>query len=250
MLWVHPGTEHPTKLHDQGEPYAESAFVPVFERRKLTITELEAISSQWHWPGSTCIASFSIKDDVVHEMHLSSNHDFDLATQEETKALGQRLWTSICDSSPIFSLGETRWLGFSRRPSGLRTSTFDVSTGLRIGLHLDSWDRIALSERNFTRNRLCINLGARSRSLLFLPSDVRSIIHSLTNDSTVHSANIGERFCRRFPEAAVLELEVPPGHAYLAPTENIIHDGHSEVSPSPDTTIAWLGHISYFGGFR
>jgi hypothetical protein len=125
----------------------------------------------------------------------------------------------------------------------LRTSTFDASTGRRIGLHLDSWDRTPLDQRHASRTRLNINLGRRTRSLLFVPHDVRAITGMLADDPDAHSANIGERFCARFRDAPVLQLEIPPGWAYLAPTENIVHDGCSDPSDAPDVTVAWLGRI-------
>jgi hypothetical protein len=145
-----------------------------------------------------------------------------------------------------------QWLGVSRRPSGLRTSTFDSGIGRRIGLHLDSWDRIPIQRRDASRIRLCINLGTRMRSLLFLPYDIRIINDAVTGtsgDEDAHLGNIGGRFCNKFRETPVFELTVPPGHAYLAPTENIIHDGCSEPASGPDVTIAWMGFIVYSDSF-
>jgi len=140
----------------------------------------------------------------------------------------------------------------SIRPSGLRTSTLDSSIGRRIGLHLDSWDRLPIQHRQASRIRLCVNLGTKLRSLLFLPYDIRSVKAALSKcaeEEEVHTGNIGERFCSAFRNAPVLELTVPPGHAYLAPTENIIHDGCSEPASAPDVTIAWLGFITYSASF-
>jgi hypothetical protein len=131
----------------------------------------------------------------------------------------------------------------------LKTSTFDVSIGRRIGLHLDSWDHAPLAARHAARTRLCLNVGLRTRSLLFLPHDIRAVAAALADDPVMHSANIGERFCARFPETPVLRLDVPPGWAYLAPTENIVHDGCSEPSEAPDSTVAWLGRIGYSAHF-
>jgi hypothetical protein len=108
---------------------------------------------------------------------------------------------------------------------------------------------MSLRHRHLARVRLCINLGAGHRSLLFVPHDIRTVSEALAGVAGVHTANIGERFCSRFPTAPVLELEIPPGYAYLAPTENLVHDGHSEKSPEPDLTIAWLGFIHYSGEF-
>jgi hypothetical protein len=155
----------------------------------------------------------------------------------------------LCGSSSLSSLGPVQCLGISTRPGGLRTSTFDPATGLRIGLHLDSWDRTVLQKRHLARVRVCINLGLRTRSLLFLPYDIRTISEALAGNPGVPSANIGERFCSSFRDAPVLELDIPPGYAYIAPTENLVHDGHSERSATFDLTIAWLGLINYSAPF-
>jgi hypothetical protein len=49
---------------------------------------------------------------------------------------------------------------------------------------------------------------------------------------------------RQFPTYPVLRLRVKPGEAYIAPTDNLIHDGSSVGKQFPDITIHNLG---YFG---
>jgi hypothetical protein len=250
-LWIHPGTEPPLQINDGGEPYEESAFVPVVERRKLSASELHAISSPWHWPSSSCISSFEINSGALSQMRRSEVANFKV-TSEESKAMGDSLWRLLCDSSPLSNVGPMQWLGVSRRPSGLRTSTFNADSGRRLGLHLDGWDRLPLHSRHLARNRLCINLGLKTRSLLFLPYDIKTIDEAATQPdegSSAQRGNVGGRYCSKFPETPVFEIEIPPGHAYLAPTENIIHDGCSERSSGADVTVAWLGLISYSGPF-
>ena len=189
------------------------------------------ISSDWHWPSSGCISSFKIDDAALSQMRDSDVGHQRGVTSEEFRAIGDRLWATICNSSPISSLGPIHWLGVSRRPSGLRTSTFDNRISRRIGLHLDSWDRTPIQHRHASRIRLCINLGIKMRSLLFLPYDIRTINEALAGTAesvNASNGNIAGQFCREFPETPVFELNIPPGCAYLAPTENIIHDGSSE----------------------
>lgn len=251
-LWLHPGTDPASQPDDGGEPYTESAFVPIVEKRRLAASELDAISSDWHWPSSNCISGFKINGTALSQMTASDIWHHRGVASAEFRAIGDRLWASVCDSSPISSIGPMQWLGVSIRPSGLRTSTLDSSIGRRIGLHLDSWDRTPIQHRHASRIRLCINLGTKLRSLLFLPYDIRTVnaaVSGTAEDEDVHNGNIGGRFCSAFRETPVLELTIPPGHAYLAPTENIIHDGCSEPAGGPDVTIAWLGFITYSASF-
>jgi hypothetical protein len=250
-LSLHPGTEPAPRPNDGGEPYTDDAYVPVVKRRLLSASELDAISSDWHWPSSQCISSFKIHDAALSHIKDVSAKRQDKVTKEYL-AVGDRLWTSVCEASPISSIGPMQWLGISRRPSGLRTSTLDAHIGRRIGLHLDSWDRAAISHRHASRIRLCINLGTHMRSLLFIPYDIKTIddaISGTIKSESDHYGNIGHRFCREFRDAPVFELTIPPGFAYLAPTENIIHDGCSEPADGPDMTIAWLGFIVYSASF-
>src|SRR5579872_6338423 len=249
-LWLHPGAERACEPTDSGEAYTETAFIPVRDRRRLSTEELNSIASLWHWPSSSCVSILRLDDDAINEMRSLKDSALGHPASEEFMAHGSKLWELLCAKSDISSLGPAQWLGISRRPSGLRTSTFDGSCGLRIGLHLDSWDQAGLHQRHMCRTRLCINLGLRTRGLFFLPFDIRSITEALGADPQVHSANIGERFCEGFPGSPVLELEVPPGYAYLAPTENLIHDGRSEPSPEHDITAAWLGFITYSASFE
>jgi hypothetical protein len=239
-IYVHPGTELAGDVvADGGESYAPSAYVPVKERRRLSETEVCAVSSNWHWPSSHCVSTFSIDETIVTALR-ALGESVDMTTASE------RLWSRLCETACVTNSGKVVCLGVSSRPSGLRTSTFDVSANHRLGLHLDSWDRLPLLRRFASRVRLCINLGSRNRSLLFLPYDVGTIAEAVeATGVVVDGAVIGSQFCRAFPDVPVLELVVPPGHAYLAPTDNLIHDGCSEPSAGLDVTIAWLGYIGY-----
>src|SRR5262249_50026663 len=151
------------------------AYVPVRERRRLEPSELRDISSRWHWPSSHCVSTFPVGAGVVEAMRASGvAADHGVGSDEHG-----RLWALLCESVPLSTAGQPACLGRSRRPSGLRTSTFDAGTSRRLGLHLDSWDRMPLLRRHTARVRVCVNLGRRARSLLFLPYDIRSVVDAL-----------------------------------------------------------------------
>ena len=245
-LWLHSGVERPAEPMDSGEAYTENAHLPVGERRRLSQSELDSISSSWHWPPTRCISRLKIQDQAIGEMRRLEGTSASNPSSEQFAVQGLEFWQMLTKSCALSSLGPTQWLGISSRPSGLRTSTIDSTCGRRIGLHLDSWDQAPLRERDACRTRLCINLGVRTRSLLFVPYCIAEIVDALRSYPQVHNANIGGQFCEQYPEAPVLELEIPPGYAYLAPTENLLHDGSSEISPEYDLTAQWLGYIVHF----
>lgn len=247
QLWIHEGIHPAPSVSDDGEPYTDTAHVPGEAKRSLTNEEQANLRTEWHWPPSACVLGLKLDDSIVDKMRQAGDHD---VSSPDFHRVGDRLWELICERSPLSSLGPVQWLGVSRRPSGLKTSTLDSHLGCRIGLHIDSWDRLPLSVRHTARIRLCVNLGRNNRSFLFLPIDIATVCHVVAEQTGANYADprrLALDFFRLFPEYPVLELEVPPGYAYLAPTDNLLHDGRSLKSTEPDVTIAWLGHLVYTG---
>jgi hypothetical protein len=120
--------------------------------------------------------------------------------------------------------------GFWFVEPGLTTTT--VSSAERdgcqytVGLHVDSWDRLPINSRDTASWRICVNLGPSARHFMFLPHKVSTLAKQLdyyppTTDELV------SRYLRTTSSPVVARILIKPGEAYLAPTENIIHDGSS-----------------------
>lgn len=139
-----------------------------------------------------------------------------------------RLPTTVAQQSPerqLASLGEVdRYLGVDDDIPGLPTLTIDPRSALLIGLHLDNWDRLPVGLRHASRNRASVNLGPVPRALLFVDLD---ITHGYPPDAVPDTEATRKRLMNADPPPAVLRLLVPPGWAYIAPTENLVHDGSS-----------------------
>jgi hypothetical protein len=126
----------------------------------------------------------------------------------------------------------------------------DISQTIYDGLHLDSWDRDPLKLRHKARNRICINLGCEDRFFMFINLTLMDMFHALglseSKDIYKHyrGVSIGDEFMKRFPSYPVVKLRVGPGEAYIAPTENIIHDASTIGKKYSDITLTFLG---YFG---
>lgn len=138
------------------------------------------------------------------------------------------------------------------KPSGLFTSTYDDRRGCYIGLHLDSWEQKSFGETQFARNRICINLGNEARYLLFYSLTIQNMFDaldlSLDDLRKLYPRNnlgqaVGYEFMKTYPTYPVTRLKISPGEAYLAPTENLFHDGSTIDQTSVDITFTIRGYF-------
>ncbi len=140
-----------------------------------------------------------------------------------------------------------RTLGISLVAPGFTTTAVDFSTNRRLGLHVDSGPESAPRMRAQTPNRISVNLGKEPRRLLFLNLSLAQVIARLpadvVNDPANSPTDLARVFLRTFPRYPVLSLEIEPGEAYIAPTENMIHDGYTGHMASPDASLSVLGHF-------
>jgi hypothetical protein len=142
---------------------------------------------------------------------------------------------------------ETRLLGAYSREWGLVTTTLNPRTSQYIGLHLDSFYSHPLETRHLSPNRLCINTGSESRFLLFINLTLQQMHEVLLEQldkgiaHTWDETNVGNTFMRHFPHYPVIKVLLQPGEAYIAPTENLIHDSTTEGMSAPDVTVTLLG---------
>jgi len=150
----------------------------------------------------------------------------------------------------ICKLGEPlHCIGPSTNPANLRTVTINREIGRYIGLHVDNWDQIDLGLRHLATNRICINVGEEDRYLLFLPLSLMDIATVLSREmghqweASVRYTSIGRQFMERFPDVPVIRCRLAPGEAYIAPTENLIHDASTVGQSRIDEQFTIRGHI-------
>jgi len=120
--------------------------------------------------------------------------------------------------------------------------------GRLTGLHVDSWYRRAIEGRASSPNRISINLGVQDRHLLYVNLPLRSIvarmagIHGAARVEDISFAHPRE-FMRFLPGYPVVKVTVAPGEAYIAPTENVIHDGYQERIGGIDLQFTCRGYF-------
>jgi len=133
-------------------------------------------------------------------------------------------------------------------PPGKLTTTYDRGPRY-VGLHIDSFYDAPPQLRAASANRICFNLGAEDRWLLFVNvpvGDIAARMRALYPDDLAVQGSgsvLGHRFLQAFPDYPVVKVRVAPGEAYIAPTENMIHDGSTYGMRSIDVKMTILGHF-------
>jgi hypothetical protein len=129
--------------------------------------------------------------------------------------------------------------------ANLLNNTFNQKEKTFIGLHLDSFERNS-ETREGARNRICINLGKDPRYLLFynLQFDQMAEMCNMKKiDRNGNPYEILHAFFERFNSYPVIKIQINPYEAYIAPTENVIHDGSTEGTKNLDVNLAIRGYF-------
>ncbi|GAA4219435.1 hypothetical protein FHR32_000392 [Streptosporangium album] len=142
---------------------------------------------------------------------------------------------------------EGRWphrrLACTASPPGQLTSTEDSTTGHRIGLHVDNFDRLTYSARQNSRRRLCLNLGPGTRYLLVGDRDIKEICRALGCDQDRYYPHTDDlrRYVADGHTLRCLRIRLDPGEGYIAPTEFLPHDGSTAGMREWSLAAFWLG---------
>jgi hypothetical protein len=130
------------------------------------------------------------------------------------------------------------------RPPAQCTTTTDYASGRFVGLHVDNWSDYPIDERVDAPNRIAI--GSEDRHFLYVNASLTAMfekVRSLVNHNH-HGTVIGRVFMTLFPFYPVVRVCVRPGWAYIAPTENLVHDATTTDMKTWDVTLSLRGYIS------
>jgi hypothetical protein len=145
--------------------------------------------------------------------------------------------------------GELLPLGYARNPPGFHTVTFDAGAQRFIGLHIDDLDALPLARREDSTSRVCVNLGEEARYLLFVNLGTARMAQMVSGRADggealgLRSTPLIHAFLESFPRYPVVRLAVFPGEAYVAPTENMIHDGSTLGMAAEDQQVTLRGRF-------
>lgn len=213
------------RLTDREPGYDTGALIPRDDWTPFTAAEADSLRPDDTTPDHTLI-------ELVHRPLPALDPD-DLTGRVEAAA----------SLDPLNGRWPTTLLGCTASPGNWTTTTEDSTIGLRIGLHVDNFDRLPYATRHHGRRRLCLNLGPGSRYLLIADRDVRHICRTLYRDLDHHYPHTQD--VRRYVAAGhplrCLRIRLQPGDGYIAPTELLPHDGSTRGSAQPSVAAFWLG---------
>jgi hypothetical protein len=225
--------------------YERCAFVPAGPWREPSLQERAALLARpERWDRARAVGLVSLPREAYGSLSLllrdatDADHPERLAEIAGFEEAFQNTVLSL--SRYLASTRGLRVLGPTVRAPGMRTVTTNEA-GVRVGLHVDSWDTI--HPAGVARNRICLNIGTGARAFFFLPVDVRDL--GLWDEARGRVAplhRIGERL-RTDPSLAVVKLTLAPGDAYIAPTESLLHDATTEDCTGYDMTVTMLGEV-------
>jgi hypothetical protein len=151
--------------------------------------------------------------------------------------------TSMCDFYTRFEATNARRhkIGFDIGAPNQETTTINRAVNLKTGMHVDIWDQYDLHSAQEATNRICVNLGREDRYFLYVDMTLAQILEKITAhaqfDTRTHKqSRLVQTFFKLYPEYPVLRVKVSPFEAYIAPTENLIHDGSTLGTKSWDLT--------------
>jgi hypothetical protein len=139
--------------------------------------------------------------------------------------------------------------GVACHTPNLPTVTIDRRNNCRIGLHIDSWDGHPISQRHLSTNRISINLGPESRRFLFSGPTIggmvdRLVARGILLGKLINTGTVIDSYFREFADESIYGVDLPPGSAYIAPTENVVHDASTLGNRHSVTSVTWRGMIS------
>ena len=109
-----------------------------------------------------------------------------------------------------------------------------------VGLHVDNWDNLPIPERPQSRNRSMVNLGRGDRWFLFAGRTLPEMAAAL-GCADGRPKEIVRRFFECFPDSPIFKLRTATGEAYIAPTDNLVHDGTTAGGIHSDAFFTDLG---------
>jgi hypothetical protein len=226
--------------------YSENAVVPQKPWRVPTNQEIEILTSKIDFEEiGNCISIFSLKEQpIVHILRqLYEDTLRGIVSSSDYQSKANELLNTDTFRKIYTCIGVPTVAGLAVHQNGLETVTINRKTGKYIGLHLDSWDNLPSTERHLSTNRICINLSDESRYFLFLNLSISQLLKLSQLDKNTIPDLLCIEFMKNNPNYPIVRLEVKPFEAYVAPTENIIHDATTENMNSDSFSFTFRGHF-------
>jgi len=246
------------KLQYEALPYWVRAFAPKLPWRKPSDSELDLLlgSIDAAEPGKW------IQVIKIPEKITSLFESARIASREPTdQKLREYTASAACREAIQQTVEFASSLAWPEHPKVDRGGVFFKAPGLPtttprnypelLGLHIDTaYKDVPFEGRNYAPGRISINLGLDDRFLLFVSASLDEIRELLAErkiqypeEPSFVTHEFRSAFMSNFPDFPVVKVRIRPGEAYIAPTENLIHDGCTLGQTHFDVQFSACGHF-------
>jgi hypothetical protein len=234
-LQLSSGTQRVCVEHQQGTKYESGIFVPKDDWHAPSVVELALLEGTGACGTTQDIRVFAVPG-WLHQFLW----DLDLSRLIEDPGFSTTVDDPLFNNFCVEACGALRTLGIpSRRltvrfqKGGGRSTTYDPQFETFVGLHVDNFERRPIDVRHSSFPRVVVNLGLQPRSFVFInlplidllePSGIPHGRESYQKYSWAYP--LAHRFMAAVPDYPAVRLLLQPGEGYVAPTQNLIHDGY------------------------
>lgn len=220
-------------------------YVPKDQWRPLSAEETEAISRPGSWIETIFLVAFS-EELLRHFREEVFPCLFDFSQEERRRMLAdlkERVLAELAQQNFIASDFYAHELMLNE--SGNVSTSYDHAKEEFVGLHIDTHQAWEFSQRRSGFHFVGLNLGTAERYFEFIDLNAEEILEAVQQPQLVHSMpRLTAAFLSRFPDYPVYRCLIPPGYAYLAATQFLIHDGATNTRGDLDVVFLLAAHFS------
>jgi len=221
--------------------------------RHIVLADIPHISSEYR--AGTDIAVFRLPQHLIQaceEIGYSRMRTIqDLDVQRAANTRGHKHLVAQFRSYLIGELGMSNNdlldLEITFGEPGLASVSSDETDGSYVGLHIDDWDQLPVPNRDQSRVLFCANLGSEPRYFMYMDLTINAMATRLSgsrggNYAHLHPDAILTGYLEDFPDEPVFAFKMEPHDVYIAPIQNVVHEGSTMQTSSPDVQIMFLGY--------
>lgn len=234
--------------------FAENCRVPREDWLPLPADEFEALLSPCAALHSEAVTILKIEFGLLDEFHetvlpaIVGSSDPNL-TRRLIGGFSERVLEDLNRRYQLCQSQE-RGVELNFSPAGSSSTAFNFETRRFMGLHIDNHERLPLMARGQAFQLLNINLGRTSRYFCFVDHTVPALVDMLKiNEEEFevkyrhHTSRVKDLFLDQYADYPILRVEIAPGTAYIATTQNLIHDGATNKEGYDDISLLISGRF-------
>jgi hypothetical protein len=239
-----------------GGDFAENCYVPCDNWSTLSNDELTSLLSPLGALCSNAVTVLNIVPSLLDEFRERVLLALLRSTESglNRRIIGDFTERLLKDLHRRYHIRRIRELGVDLNfsPACSPSTAFNFETQRFMGMHIDNHERLPLAARGEAFQLLNINLGRADRYFCFVDREVAALAELLGIAEEVfeaeyrhYTSKMKDLFMSRHADYPIIRIRIPPGCAYVATTQNLIHDGATNTEGESDITLLVSGRFEF-----